>query len=331
MTMNFRPAQRSFAKPLIGLYGESGSGKTYTALVLARGFVGPHGKIGMIETEGGRGEAYADPVEYPEIDGYEVLSLRGDFSPARYGEALQAAEAAKLDALIVDSASHEWESTGGVLDMAAQNIATGKKGVLVWQQPKIEHQRRFMLPLLATPIPLVIVCMRAKYPMVEVERNGKKEWARSETLEPKQSEDILYEIFTHGWLDQQHRFHLTQCRSRSMQAIFEKVAPLSNETGRALAAWAKGAAAPTTQPEPSPRPGASQPAAASDPWGKHGTAEKWGRSLTLAINNAPDQETFDLLKQRALPAMEAYKAWSVDKYEALIELMNEKQVELLNQ
>jgi hypothetical protein len=38
MTYSFRPAKRSEAKPLIGLYAESGAGKTYSALLLARGF-----------------------------------------------------------------------------------------------------------------------------------------------------------------------------------------------------------------------------------------------------------------------------------------------------
>ena len=166
----FRPARRSEAKPLIGLYSESGCGKTWSGLLLARGFVGPSGKIGMVETESGRGEAYADLLP----GGYAVLPLREDFSPTNYGQAISAAEKAGLDALIIDSASHEWEGVGGVLDMAAQNQAGGKKGPLVWQKPKIDHAKQFMLRLMQTPIKLVVVCMRAKYPMEEIVKNGKK-------------------------------------------------------------------------------------------------------------------------------------------------------------
>jgi len=58
MTISFRPAIKSSAKLLVGIYSESGCGKTYSALLLARGFVGDNGKIAMIETESGRGEAY---------------------------------------------------------------------------------------------------------------------------------------------------------------------------------------------------------------------------------------------------------------------------------
>jgi hypothetical protein len=236
--MEFRPARRTNAKPLIGLYSESGAGKTYSALLMARGFVGPNGRIAMIETESGRGEAYADIAEYPEIGGYEVLSLRDDFSPQNYGKAIGFAEAGKFDALIIDSASHEWEGMGGVLDMAATNEKNGKKGPLVWQAPKIDHQRHFMLRFMQTPIPLVILCMRAKYPMRQ--KPGSKDWIRSEHLDPKQSDDILFEMFVHGWIDSQHKFHRTKSTAKALEPVFLDNEPLTLETGQKLAAWARG-------------------------------------------------------------------------------------------
>ena len=258
MPYTFEPASRGSAKPLIGLYAESGCGKTYSALLLARGFVGPQGRIGMIETESGRGEAYASPQEYPELAGpdastnYNVLRLRDNFAPAEYGAALKAAEKANLGALIIDSASHEWEGPGGVLAMAAQAQEGGAKGVLVWQQPKIQHQREFMLRFMQTPIPLVILCMRAKYPMEQDPKT--KEWKRSPILEPKQSDDILFEMFVHGWIDQTHKFHLTKSTSKTLTPVFAEGLPITLDTGRQLAAWAKGApAAPTTQQQSTPK------------------------------------------------------------------------------
>lgn len=232
----FRPAKRSNAKPLIGLYSESGCGKTYSALLLARGFVGPKGRIGMIETEAGRGEAYADPKEYPEIGGYDVLPLHGDFSPENYGKAITTAETGKYDALIIDSASHEWEGQGGVLQMAAAREASGSKGQLIWQKPKIDHQRHFMLRFMQTPIPLVILCMRAKYPM---EKNG-SDWARSKILEPKQSDDILFEMFVHGWIDADHKFHRTKATAKALEPVFVDNQLLSIATGEKLASWSRG-------------------------------------------------------------------------------------------
>lgn len=240
MTYSVRPAKRDNSKPLIGIYAQSGAGKTYTALVLARSYVGPSGRIVMIETEGGRGESYADATEYPEIGGYEVISMRDNFSPENYGEAIKVANQSAPGALIIDSASHEWEGPGGVLDMASENEKAGKKGVLIWQQPKILHQRHFMTPVMATPIPLVIVCMRAKYPMEQRPKKGGSgmEWVRSEHLEPKQSEDVLFEMFVHFWIDMDHNVHVTKSTNKALLDVFPNGKPVTPETGRLLAAWA---------------------------------------------------------------------------------------------
>lgn len=240
MNTAFRPATRSEAKPLIGLYAESGCGKTWSSLLLARGYVGPGGKIGMIETEGGRGEAN---VGIEPIGQYLVRPIRKDFSSEEYGKAISEAEQENLGALIIDSASHEWEGIGGVLDKAAKNMAAGKKGPLVWQEPKISHSKNFMLRLMQTPIPLVIVCMRAKYPMMQVKKDGKMDWTRSETLEPKQADDILSEMFVHGWIDQEHKLHVTKYTLPELANIIKDGEPISIETGRALAQWAKGGSA----------------------------------------------------------------------------------------
>lgn len=236
MSFSIRPASRSEAKPLIGLYSESGRGKSFSSLLMARGFVGPNGRIVQIETEAGRGEAYADMIP----GGYDVISLRNDFSPVAYGKAIEAAEEAKADALIIDSGSHEWSGAGGVLSQAADAQDKGTKGVLAWQKPKMSHQRNFMLKLMQTPIPLVILCLRAKFPMIEKKEGGKKEWVRSETLEPDQAADILFELFVHGWIDEQHRLHVTKYTRPDLAQVIRDDEPISMETGERLAAWARG-------------------------------------------------------------------------------------------
>lgn len=244
MTYQIRPAKRSEAKPLIGLYSESGCGKTWSSLMLARGFVGPTGKIVMLETEGGRGEVYADVLP----GSYDVCALRGDFSPEHYGEAIAAIEQSAPDGLIIDSASHEWEGSGGVLALAAANEAAGKKSMMVWQGPKLAHQRYFVLRLLATPIPLVIVCMRAKYPMKEVKVEGKKEWARAEQVEPVQSDGILYELMIHGWIDREHNFRPTKYTRDDLKHVIHADEPIDIKTGERLAEWARGGTVAPSQP-----------------------------------------------------------------------------------
>lgn len=249
-----RKAITSEAKPLIGLYAESGGGKTHSALLLACGYCnGDMSKVAMIETEAGRGEAWADD---PVVGGYSVIPIRGSFAPKEYGEAISAVEKSDIRALIIDSASHEWEGIGGVLSQAADNQAGGSKGPLVWQKPKISHARDFMLRLQQTPIPLVIVCMRAKYVMEqftaehirehkEQRKPGKVpeigDWFRSKDLSPKQSEDILFDMFVHGWLDKDtHAFHGTKYTRDAMRQILVDGQPITVDTGRRLAAWASG-------------------------------------------------------------------------------------------
>src|SRR5215208_5857648 len=60
--LNIAPAERAGAHLLIQLYGPARSGKTYTAQRIARGMVGPAGRIGMLDTESGRARLYSDKV-----------------------------------------------------------------------------------------------------------------------------------------------------------------------------------------------------------------------------------------------------------------------------
>src|SRR5260370_2688833 len=103
MSFEIHPATRQGIKPLVGFYGKSGSGKTLSALYLARGIVGRSGKITLIDSESGRGSIFADMVP----GGYNVLNLDAPFSPGRYEEAIVEAEKT-ADVVMVDSLSHEW-------------------------------------------------------------------------------------------------------------------------------------------------------------------------------------------------------------------------------
>jgi len=86
--------------------------------------------------------------------------------------------------------------------------------------------------------------MRAKYPMEQV----KGDWARSKVLDPKQADDILFEMFVHGWIDQDHSLHVTKYTLPELAKVIEDGKPISIESGRRLAQWSKGATTlPPTQ------------------------------------------------------------------------------------
>ena len=79
MSFEIKKATRRGVIPLIGLCSESGCGKTYSALLLARGYVGPVGKIVVIDTEPSR-----QSLRRRAAQGFEVLDLES----AAYARAL---------------------------------------------------------------------------------------------------------------------------------------------------------------------------------------------------------------------------------------------------
>lgn len=244
-----RKATRQGVKPLIGLYSESGCGKTYSALLLARGFVGPSGKIVMCDSESGRGSLYADVLP----GGYEVLQLDPPFTPARYIQAIEAVEQSGAQIGVLDSASHEWEGLNGVLDMAAENEERSKKsGLHNWKQPKFEHAK-FMLRLIQSSIPWV-VCLRAKYKTRQVKQDGKTQIVKDDVPSPIQAEDFIFEMTAHALILPDHSIRLTKCSHPSLRDCFPKSGPINVQHGEAIAKWCaapggSSAAKPSISPE----------------------------------------------------------------------------------
>jgi hypothetical protein len=200
--MPFRPASLEGTKSLTCLYSESGGGKTLSALLLARGLAGPNGTIGMIDTENRRGEIYAKD---PRIGGYSVLQLGEPFSPKNYIAAIEEAEAADIDVLVIDSMSHEWEGIGGVLDMAVERANGGQPKFGDWKVPKTEHKH--LIQKLMRCKAHVIVCCRAQYKSRQIDKkdyakygitaNANTTIIRDEYQSPIQEERFIFEMTVH--------------------------------------------------------------------------------------------------------------------------------------
>src|SRR5437763_15811485 len=103
--LNIAPAERAGAHLLIQLYGPPRSGKTYTALLIARGMVGPTGRIGMLDTESGRARLYCDKVP----GGFVVGEFIPPYTLPRYSVAIEEFVRCGVDILVVDSFPHCWE------------------------------------------------------------------------------------------------------------------------------------------------------------------------------------------------------------------------------
>lgn len=263
MSFEIKQATRQSVKPLCGLYSESGAGKTYSALMLARGLVGPSGKVLLADTESGRGSLYADILP----GGYNTVEIREPFSPSRCIEVIQLAEK-NCDVLILDSASHFWEGIGSVCDMAAEiEGRTGKTGLHVWREPKLQHQK-MMLKLLQASIP-IIVCLRAKYKTRQTKENGKTVIVKDDVISPIQSEDFVFELTCHGFITSDHAFHPTKISHPALGACFPNGKPIEIRHGELLRAWCEGGskqAAPVKPSTPTAPTSAKEATEATRQW-----------------------------------------------------------------
>lgn len=150
--LNIRPARRTGSKVVIGIAGISGSGKTLTALYLARGMVDSPEEIGFLDTENRRGSLYADV-----LDGqFMIGDLYPPFSPQRYSQAIKEFQDAGVKVLVIDSVTHEWEGEGGCEDIANNTNSR----MADWKKAKFEH-KKFMNTLLQSDMH-IICCIRAR-------------------------------------------------------------------------------------------------------------------------------------------------------------------------
>jgi hypothetical protein len=219
-------ATKRRAKLRLGMSGPAGSGKTYSALLIASGL---GGRIGMIDTEHGSGDLYADLL--PE--GYDVLTLTPPFTPGRYVEAIHALEQAGCDVIIVDSLSHAWAGEGGSLDRQGKIADKSGNSWQAWRQVTPEHNA-LVEALLQSPSHL-IATMRAKteYVQEKDERTGKNT-VRKVGLAPVMRDGIEYEFTVFLEIDMQHQAFVGKDRTRLLDGTIFKP---SRETGEQLLTW----------------------------------------------------------------------------------------------
>jgi hypothetical protein len=138
VSFQFRPAKRENVPLLLGLAGGTGSGKTFSAMLLARGLSG--GKpFAFIDTENGRGLHYADMFDFHHGE------LHAPFRTERYADAVQAADQEGYPVIVVDSMSHEHAGDGGLLDWHEEEFQRlGSRDAVnktAWIAPTVAHKQ----------------------------------------------------------------------------------------------------------------------------------------------------------------------------------------------
>lgn len=244
-------AKREKVPLLIGLYGPSGGGKTFSALRLATGIQQVFGgDIGGIDTESGRMNHYADFFKFRH------LNFKAPFGSLDYLAAIRYFADKGVTTIIVDSLSHEHESEGGYLMTHAAELERMAPGDLqqqrkltfaAWIRPARER-RQLIDGILHLNINL-ISCFRAKEklkirPGKEPEELG---WM------PIAGEEFLFEQTANCLLPPSAKGNPDWAANRPGEIKMAKIPQqfigklndgkqLSEEHGRILAEWAKGGA-----------------------------------------------------------------------------------------
>jgi len=179
----FQKAQKVVKKARIGICGVAGSGKTLTALKLARSL---GKKIALVDTENNSSVLYGDRIDF------DVLNLEPPFEVSKYIEAIHTAESAGYDVLIIDSLSHAWTGEGGVLDMH-EKAATAAKGNswAAWREVTPLHNA-FVDAMLGANLH-IIATMRTKTAYEVTDSDGKKKPVKV-GLAPVQRDGMEYEF-----------------------------------------------------------------------------------------------------------------------------------------
>lgn len=153
---SFKKADPKQAVLKIGMYGPPGSGKTFTALLIAEGLAKKANKrVAYIDTEHGTdfyAKAVRERVVHPEAFDFDALYTRS------LSEAIDAVESIDLNThgvLVLDSMSHMWDAAIGAYEGKMTKIDTIPSSA--WGKIKKPYKQRLMQKMLDLPIHLILL------------------------------------------------------------------------------------------------------------------------------------------------------------------------------
>lgn len=160
MSFSFRPPVAGQSPIFVMIAGGTNTGKSFSSLLLARGMVGPKGKIAALDTEGGR---LTNLRRHHEFD---MDIMQPPFMPTRIAEAAEVAESEGYGALVVDSTSMIHVGPGGYRDWHRQEVERMCKGdeskaiamdYPARKKPSLDRQA-MLYRLLQRRIPIIFSC-----------------------------------------------------------------------------------------------------------------------------------------------------------------------------
>ena len=221
--MQIIKAHRKHASIKLGIQGPAGSGKTYSSLLLAYGLCGDWNKIAVIDTEHYSASLYA------HLGAYQVLPLEPPYTPERYIEAIEQCLEAGMQVIILDSISHEWGGSGGILEVHGRMTGNSFTN---WSKVTPRHNG-FVDRMLQSPCHL-IATIRTKQAYVLNQVNGKYV-PEKVGLKGITREGMDYELTTVLNLDMQHKARASKDRT----GLFESMPAftITPRTGQRIRQW----------------------------------------------------------------------------------------------
>jgi len=231
-------ATKLAAKGRIAITGPAGSGKTYTALVIATVLMGD-GRILYLDSEARSSEKYAD------IFDFDILPLAPPYSVKTYLDAIKfAGEQEGYTVVVVDSLSHAWSGEGGALEQVDAAKTKYRGNTYAAWKDVTPTQWKMVEAILQNP-KHVIACMRSKMEHV-IEKSGDKTSVRKVGMEPIQRAGMEYEFDVVLDMDWDHNAIVSKTRMDSIADLV--VNKPDAEFAQKIADWLSSGEA--ARPEP---------------------------------------------------------------------------------
>lgn len=239
-------AQRLKLKARIGLTGVTNSGKTYTALVIAKGLLQAENlytsegkldwsKVAVIDSERKRVLFYAD---IPEFGQFTFIDFQPPYHPKYYIEAVKYAKECGAEIIIIDSISHAWNGTGGVLDIVRERTERSKtKNSMMdgWggAEGGTALQNKMIDEILSVDAHVIATFRQKMDYAVEKDEQGKLKIQKL-GVKPQQREDLEYEFDITLKLDSEHNAEIIKNTVKFLNKEGDILAPITEEFGRYL-------------------------------------------------------------------------------------------------
>jgi hypothetical protein len=231
--LQLKKATRKQVKLRLNLSAPSGGGKTYSALLMAKGLVNDWSKIAVIDTENGSASLYSHLGEFNTIE------LTPPFIPERYIEAINACVAGGMECIIIDSSSHEWNALLEENEKLANAKFRGNTWS-AWSETTPRHDR-FVQHVLHVPVH-VITCTRSKSETIMTDDKKVKKVGMKDI----QREGWEYELTVSLNLDRDTHLAIP---SKDRTGLFEGKSPavVTEATGRMIREWCDSGEATTPE------------------------------------------------------------------------------------